>query len=87
MKIRIFLLLAIAFTGVIFMSSCVKNYTCQCSIVYSGYPGLPDSTTTSYDIKDSKSNAKSKCSAQSGTYNNTDNNGIQITTVEKCAIY
>ena len=87
MKIRFSVMLVMVFAGVISMSSCIKNYTCQCSIVYSGYPGLPDSTTTSYEIKDSKSNAKSKCSAQSGTYTNTDNNGTQIQTVETCALY
>ena len=81
MKIRVTVLLAIVF-GVVSMSSCVKKYTCHCNIVYSGYPQLPDSSSTEYEIKDSKSNAKSKCKAESGTF---DNNGIH--TEETCYLY
>ena len=86
MKFRTFILLAVAITGFITMSSCTKNYTCQCSIIYSGYPGLPDSSTTSFQITNTKASAKSTCSAQSGTYSNTDNNGVVIKTVETCAL-
>lgn len=82
MKIRLSVLVAIAFAGVISMSSCVKKYTCHCNFVYSGAPGLPDSSYNEYEIKDSKSNAKSKCTGQSGTF---DNNGIH--TEETCYIY
>jgi len=82
MKFRPSVLLAMAIAGLITVSSCSKNYTCQCNIVYSGYPGLPDSSMTSFSITDTKSGAKSDCSAQSGTYNN---NGIQ--TVETCVLY
>lgn len=82
MKLRTSLLLGIAIVGCITMNSCTKKYTCQCAITYSGYPGLPDSTTQSYYITDSKSGAKSKCSGESGTY---DNNGIHA--VETCVLY
>jgi hypothetical protein len=88
MKFRSSLLLAAAIAGLTFLlSSCSKNYTCKCNIVYSGYPGLPDSSTTSFEITDTKSDAKSACSAQSGTYTNADNNGVQIQTVETCTLY
>jgi hypothetical protein len=82
MRLRLSLLVALAFVLMTGMSSCVKKYTCQCNINYTGAPGLPGSVTESYDITDTKANAKSKCSAQSATYNN---NGIQ--TVETCTLY
>jgi hypothetical protein len=82
MKFRPLLLLALVFAGSVSMTSCVKSYTCHCNIKYSGSPGLPDSTSTEYTIKDTKSTAKSKCEKESGTY---DNNGIH--TVETCYLY
>ncbi len=82
MKLRPFLLLVMAIAGVVTTTSCVKNYTCQCTISYTGYPGLPDTLTQQYGITDTKSGATSKCKAASATYNN---NGI--TTVETCLIY
>ena len=72
------LIIAILFT----ITSCTKNYTCQCNIQYSGAPGLPDSSIQQYGITDTKSGATSKCKGNSGTYVN---NGI--TTVETCYIY
>jgi len=80
MKFRAFLLMALAVS--LTMASCTKNYTCYCGITYSGTPGLPDSTTQTYTIKDTQSNAKSKCQKESGTYNNN-----SITTVENCYLY
>jgi hypothetical protein len=82
MKFRSFLLMVMVCAGVFSMSSCVKNYTCHCDIKYSGKPGLPDSTAKEYDIADTKSSAKSKCEAESGTYQN---NGIH--TDENCYLY
>ena len=64
MKFRTTLLLSVAITGLIAMSSCTKNYTCHCNIKYSGYPGLPDSIVKEYSIIDTKSAAKNKCSAE-----------------------
>ena len=66
----------------VFSMSCTKSYTCSCVIKYSGYPGLPDSVINTYSITDTKSNAKSKCSKNSGTF--TNNN---IKTVETCTLY
>jgi hypothetical protein len=81
MKFSSFLLF-VAIAGIMVMSSCVKNYTCQCTISYSGTPGLPDTVTQQYSISDTKSGATSKCKGNSGTYSN---NGIA--TVESCVIY
>ena len=80
MKLSRLLLVAVAFAGVCSASSCVKSYTCHCDFTYTGVPGLPDSTTSNeYEIKDTKSSAKSKCEGQSGTF---DNNNIH--TQETC---
>ena len=83
------ILLFVALAGVISMSSCVKNYTCHCDITYTGVPGLPDSTNNEYTISDTKANAKSKCSSQSGTFtNNTQSPEMgTITTTENCYLY
>lgn len=82
MKLRSSLLLIFALLGVLSLNSCVKKYTCECSIVYSGAPGLPDSTTNSYEITDTKSNAESLCSEESFEH---EENGIKV--VEKCKLY
>ena len=82
MKLRPSILVALAFVSMISMSSCVKKYICQCKISYSGQPGLPDTVVKEYDIKDTKKNAKSKCEANSATYQN---NGIN--TNEDCYLY
>jgi hypothetical protein len=82
MKIRLSVILVMAFAGIIAMSSCVKKYTCQCVIKYSGTPGLPDSSVQTYDITDSKSGATSKCKSESFSH---DDNGIH--TEETCTIF
>ncbi|MCF8450393.1 MAG: hypothetical protein K9G49_11035 [Taibaiella sp.] len=80
MRGSVLLLLAVA--GIVGMSSCVKKYTCQCSIVYSGAPGLPDSTTNEYDINDTKKAAESLC--EDASFEKIEN-GIKI--VETCKLY
>jgi len=82
MKLRPSLLLAVSFILMVGMSSCVRNYICHCTIKYSGQPGLPDSVIQEYNIKDTKSKAKTECAANSATY---DNNGIH--TEENCYLY
>lgn len=82
MRSRRLLLPALVLAGLLSVSSCVKSYTCHCDIKYSGYPGLPDSTFKEYDVKDTKSEAKKKCEAESFT---GDKNGIH--TVETCYLY
>ena len=68
MKLRPGLLLAAAFGIMVCMSSCVRDYVCQCEIAYSGAPGLPDTVINEYPISDTKKNAASACESNSGTY-------------------
>ncbi len=82
MKFRLSIILVMAFAGIIAMSSCVKKYTCQCVIKYSGMPGLPDSSVQEYSITDKKSGADAACKAESFTH---DANGIH--TVETCILF
>ena len=82
MKLSRFLFLALAVAGIFTYSSCTKKYICHCNLKYSGNPGLPDSTTKEFDITDTKSNAKTKCEAESGNYTNNYTN-----TVETCYLY
>jgi len=82
MKLRFSAILAVAFLTVTALSSCTREYICQCTIKYSGEPGLPDSTVREYEIKDTKKKAKSACEANSGTY--TTGN---VKTEETCKIF
>lgn len=82
MKTRPMNYVAVALFAVLIMSSCVRDYTCQCTVKYSGAPGLPDSSTREYAVRDKKSKAKSTCEGKSGTYQ-TGN----IKTVETCRLY
>ena len=81
MSLRTTLLLAVA--GItLFCTSCVREYTCQCQIVYTGQPGLPDTLVREYPIKDTKKNAESTCTSNSFT---SENNGIH--TEESCELF
>lgn len=82
MKSRSFLVLSLAVVSLMSMASCTKNYTCHCNIKFANYPGLPDSTSREYKITDTESGAKSKCTAQTATYQN---NNIKST--ETCYLY
>jgi hypothetical protein len=74
-------LILIAF--VVTLSSCTKEYICQCVVKYSGNPpSLPDSTVFEFAIKDKKKEAAKKCEANSTTL--TQDN---ITMDEKCQLY
>ncbi|HQW46159.1 MAG: hypothetical protein IPL09_10215 [Bacteroidetes bacterium] len=74
-------LILIAF--VVTLSSCTKEYICQCVVKYSGNPpALPDSTVFEFAIKDKKKEAAKKCEANSTTL--TQDN---ITMDEKCQLY
>jgi hypothetical protein len=81
MKFRpVLIICSIVFTFC--LSSCTREYICQCTIKYSGQPGLPDSVIREYPVKDTKKNAQSVCEGNSGT---TETNGITAT--EKCKLY
>lgn len=77
----IFVLVAVFF-GLFFLSSCTKEYTCECKMTYSGNPGLPNETVRDYKIRDTKKEAESKCAGNSATY---EKDGI--TTVEDCKLW
>jgi len=64
------------------LSSCTRDYICQCTIKYTGQPGLPDSVVREYPIKDTKKKAKSVCEGNSATYTTG-----EITTTETCRLY
>ena len=74
-------LILIAF--VVTISSCTKEYICQCVVKYSGNPpALPDSTVFEFAIKDKKKEAAKKCEA-----NSTSLTQDNITMDEKCQLY
>jgi len=79
--LRLFAAAALLSTGLLF-SSCTREFTCQCTITYSGQPGLPDPIMKEYTITDSKKNADKKCEDHSET---NEINGI--TTVEDCKLW
>jgi hypothetical protein len=76
------LVLSAATLAIIVTSSCTQEYKCQCTIRYTGAPGLPDSTVNEYPIRDTKKKAKSTCEGKSATYQNDG-----ITTTETCQLY
>jgi len=81
MSLKSTLLLGVAALSLI-CSSCVREYTCQCRIKYSGQPGLPDSLVREYSIRNKKDAAKSLCE---GNSMHSETNGIK--TDEDCALY
>ena len=82
MKLRFGLLLSFSLFIMTSMTSCVREYICQCQISYSGQPGLPDTTLNEYEIKDTRNKAKKLC--EENSYEAT-KDGIH--TVEKCQLY
>ncbi len=76
--ISIFMLIGVSFT----FSSCVKEYTCKCDISYSGKPGLPESFSREYQIKNTNTEAKNLCRGASATVTE-----MGITTTEECDLY
>lgn len=63
-------------------SSCTQEYTCQCTIKYTGIPNLPDTLINEYPIKDTKKKAKSACEAKSATFTTG-----SVTTTETCKLF
>ena len=84
MKFRTTILLVLAVAAAVSMTSCTKSYTCQCSIVYSGAPGLPDSSEKVYNITNTNSKAKSACAANSVTHTDATTG---VTSKETCILY
>ncbi|MCC6185717.1 MAG: hypothetical protein IT256_01050 [Chitinophagaceae bacterium] len=82
MKLFNTLFLSAATIVVLAASSCTKEYTCQCTIKYTGVAGLPDSSINEYQVRDTKSKAKSMCEGSSATFEK-DN----VTTTETCLLF
>lgn len=82
MKLFPSLVLPVALFALVMTTSCTQEYTCQCTIRYSGGPGLPDSTINEYPITDTKKKAKSACEAKSATYTTG-----SVTATETCRLY
>lgn len=77
------LILLLLLLSVMMITSCTREYICQCVVTYSGTPpALPDSTVFEFAIKDKKDEAKKKCAENSATL--TQDN---ITMTEKCQLY
>lgn len=70
-------------TVLISLSSCVREYTCQCTIKYSGQAGLPKDVFREYPIRDTKGNARDLC--QGNSQKPKEKGGI--TTEEICDLY
>lgn len=65
------------------MSSCTREYTCQCVSKFTGnQPNLPDTAVNEFLIKDTKKEATKQCEANSITVVN-DN----VTLTETCRLY
>ncbi|HLO71411.1 MAG TPA: hypothetical protein VK167_11105 [Flavipsychrobacter sp.] len=82
MKFRTGTLLALAILVTLGLSSCTREYICQCTITYSGQAGLPDTAVQEYAISNTKKKAKAKCEENSATF---DRDGIKA--VETCELY
>lgn len=80
---RAFLCTFSVLTVLISLSSCVREYTCQCTIKYSGQAGLPQDVHREYPIRDTKGNARDLCKGNS--QKPTEKGGI--TTEETCDLY
>lgn len=76
------LFIVAALLAMAFMSSCTREYICQCEISYSGKPGLPDTLKKNYTIEDTKKNAENLCKE-----NSSESVKDGITTVENCYLF
>ncbi len=80
MKMRLAIL---SFVLIAFMSSCTREYICQCKIKYTGpVPGLPDSSIVEFKIKNTRQEAQTQCKANSLT---STKDGVTL--IEECQLY
>lgn len=70
------------FIVTLLLSSCVKDYTCQCRLTFSGKPGLPEPQIREYSLSNTLKEAKQECESRSRTY---EVDGVR--TVEECELY
>ena len=65
------------------LSSCTREYICQCAVEYKGnQPGLPETDTVEYFIKDKLDEASKKCEANSVEISNEG-----VTFKETCVLF
>lgn len=72
----------LALATLLFSTSCTREYICQCEIVYSGKPGLPEPRINEYSIRDTRDNAQKICEENSYSQ---EEGGIK--TEETCLLY
>lgn len=77
-------LLRILIVGSILITSasCIKEYTCQCKITFSGQPGLPAPEIREYTVTNTLKAADQECKDRSKVYSQSG-----ITTTEACELY
>lgn len=73
---------SVAALSLLLAGGCTQDYICQCTVRYSGKPGLPDSSVREYNIRDRKETARTLCADNSFT---VDSAGIR--TEETCVLY
>lgn len=74
--------IAVLLFGVGTMTSCVKEYTCQCKISFSGKPGLPEPYIREYSVTNTLKEAEQECANRSRSYVEDG-----VTTTEDCELY
>jgi len=82
MKLFNILILSVATMALLSTTSCTKEYTCQCTITYSGVAGLPSPQVNEYPVRDTKKVAKSLCESKSASFQNGN-----VKTVENCQLF
>lgn len=74
--------IAVILLSVFSLTSCVKDYTCQCKITFTGKPGLPEPYIREYSLSNTIEEAKQECENRSRHYVEDG-----ITTTEECELY
>lgn len=77
---KVFYIIITIFIAMLF-TSCVREYTCECKISFSGQPGLPDPYTRDYSLSNTRKKAVKECEELSRTYSDGG-----ITTTEECKL-
>ncbi len=78
---KIFTVLSLFVLTVVALSSCTREYYCECTYTYTGQPGLPDPQTSKTVIRNTKQKADDICTSRSKNY---ESGGVK--TQEKCVL-
>lgn len=76
------LLLGLILLGGLSLTSCVREYICQCKITHSGKPGLPEPYIREYKVTNTFKEAELECVNRSRQYVEDG-----VTTIEDCQLY